>query len=660
MKKMLYIIGIFMVLCSCEDDFLKEKYKTVPLETGIYVSPEWEADSYPIVWAKAGNAKYTISDIPEWMMLTPKTGLFVDGVAYITCAAIQQNDLSQVGIHNTHIKIEVEGVGSCLVPVGYVNEGNPSIGSNPSTVEFGVNNNSNRSSITLHNQNNGILIWQVIKSPQWVTLSMNAGVIRPYFVENIDVKFESNTLFLADSIGEIIISNNSRNSPQYVIKVYYKTGNPTFSCDINQVNFGYTSDIKKITIYKYGEGILNWTIAQSPEWVSISPSQGTIDNNSYYGEAQITITCNRMGLSIGEHTGTIVFHTNDKAKPTYSVNVKCWAGEGNSPNITSIEGIVVSTVHDKSANKIYILTQSPDRILIYNTENKAITNTITLDIVPTCIGLSDDGKMAIVGHNENVSLVDLVSYHVIKSVMIDFDVFDAVLVNEQLCLLSANDYNSYSKWLNLETGTTQILSGIRNMKGKALFRKVVNQNVIVATSKNGSPSGIILIDTEIMKLYKYFPIDLFSGYQSLSPFWLSADGGKIFCSHAGVYRTPINATGDISPIGSIQNHGDYYYDWVIWLDHCLSTNSLWVLEDPSVIWNNGPSKLARYEATNYTFVKSYSYSDHFTSINGVSDAYTTSARYVYANNNGLDIFVIKNVDKKYKTDAWSLEHIEIK
>ena len=659
MKNKLLVICICVVVCSCHDDFLTKKSNTDTLETGIYVSPEWEMDSYPIVWAKAGNAKYTISDIPEWLMVNQRTGLFDNDTTYLVCSAIQQKNFSEPGIYNAILKLEIEGVGSCIVPVGYVNEGNPSIESNPSSIEFGVNHYGNQSTITVHNQNNGILIWQVIKSPKWITLSTSAGVIRPYSVDAINIKFEPNTIFFADSVGEIIIANNSRNSSQYVINVYYKTGSPSFSCNTDQIDFGYISDKKTITIHRYGNGILNWTVDQCPEWVSISPTQGTINQNAS-DEYTITLTCNRMGLSIGEHTGAIIFKTNDKDKPAYSVNVKCWSGEGNSQNITTIEGTVVNTEHDKNKDKIYILTQSPNQLLVYDTEKHAMTNKMPLDFAPTCISLSNDGNKAIIGHNGNVSLVDLVSYRLIKFVMIDFNVYDAVFVNEQLCLLSVNDNNSFCRWLNLETGNIQIFSDTWSLQGRVLFRKIVNQNVIVATRMGISPSGINLIDTETMKLFKYYPKDLFSGHQKVSQFWLSADGLKIFCCQTDIYRVPINATGEISPIGKFPNRGNYYYDWIIWIDHCLSTNSLWVLEDPSVIWDNGPSILARYEATNYTFVKSYSYSNYFTTIDGISDVYVTSARYVYANNSGSDIFVIKNVDEKYKANAWSLEHIEVK
>ncbi len=652
MKRSIQYMLIFVVLflCSCKDDYLTERNTTQTLNTYMYVSPEWETANYPIIRTNTGNAKYTISDFPEWLILDSRTGRFTNDTAYITCSAIQQKDFMQTGIYNTFMIMDIEGVGSCKVPVGYVNEGNPSISCNLSTVEFGVNRND-QSSITLNNQSDGILIWQVVKSPKWITLSKNTGMMRSYSAEDINIKLEPNRIFLADTIGEIVISNNSRNSPQYIVKVYYNTGNPSFSCNIDQIDFGFTSDKKTITINNYGNGILGWTLAQCPEWLTVSPIKGTIAQ-SFFDENMITLTCNRTGLSTGEHNGTVIFTTNDKSKPTYSINVKCWAGEGNSQNTVSIEGIVVNTAHDRIANKIYILTQSPNRLLVYDTEKYSVTNTITMDLAPMCVALSDDGNKAIVGHSGNVSIIDLTSYHVTKSIAIDFTVYDAVIVNDGLCLLSANNGSYYSKWLYLDTGNTQILSGIRNLQGKVLFHKVAEQNIIVATSMRTSPSGINIIDCESMKLTKYY-------HEEISPFWLSADGGKIFCSQTNVYRTPINATGEISPIGIFQNHGNYFFDWIMWVDHCPATNSLWVLENPAT-WRDLPNDLAQYEATNYTFVKSYSYSDYYTTLNGVSDVYATSAQYVYANNSGSDVFVIKNVDKKYNANAWSLESINVK
>ena len=41
----------------------------------------------------------------------------------------------------------------------------------------------------------------------------------------------------------------------------------------------------------------------------------------------ITTTCNRSGLPEGVHIGNIIFKTNDKDQPTYTITVQCQVGE---------------------------------------------------------------------------------------------------------------------------------------------------------------------------------------------------------------------------------------------------------------------------------------------------------------------------------------------
>ena len=635
-QNILLIISIGIVVGSCKDDFLSKNNNHFTLETTIYVSPEWGVDSYPVTWANAGNAKYIISDIPEWLMVDQRTGQFINGVAYITCFAIQQKDFSKTGIYNAYLKMEIDGIGVCIVPVGYVNEGNPMIECLPEVIILGETE-SYQPSFSVRNDGDGILLWQVVESPNWIKLSDSTGFVPSFSSGYVPVNLKPGSSFANDTTGRILITNNSRNNQKYALEVQYKAVAPRFTCFEGTVEFGREAEPKTVSFFNQSNGTLVWNVDQCPDWITVSKQRGTLTG---FEEERILLTCNRTGLTVGSHAGTIRLLTNDKNTPSYSINVTCWAGEGNPEFVTAIEGTVIDVDFDKSSEILYIITQNPNQLIAYQFATKTITNTLVLDRAPACLSITEDGKKAITGHDGYVNYFDLSNFSLLKSLTTDFLVHDGIVVNNW-CLLSSQQH---AVWLDIETG---VISSFLNEGYPMIFKKIYNKDIILGHKMNVYPGGVFYIDTQTRTLKSYF-------HSTIFPFWASQDGEYIFNGQSNVYRTSTFFTTELSPIGYLQNHGDYFYDWVGWVDHNPATNSLWVLENP--YWNELSWNLAQYETKNYTFVKSYNYSDYVTTINGVSGLYQTTARYVFANKDGTEIYVIKNVIHQ---DAWSVEIIPI-
>ena len=627
---------VTILLVTCNDDYLTKTDTIIPIEAIIYVSPDWISDSYQVVWDKAKNAQYSIESAPEWLKLNSKTGNFLNGVTYISCSAIRQDDFLNVGIYNATIVLNVEGIGLCSMQVGYINEGIPTIESNSKNFDF---SSTDKSNIRLTNQSEGILIWQVVECPEWVNLSVHSGYTMSYSTSIIEVIFNPALPNMDTSKGRIVIANNSRNNQEYIIEVKYESGLPGFICHTNSIDFERSKTQEIVSFHNNRNDLLIWMVEECPEWITISKNKGSV---SATATTEITFTCNREKLAEGSYSGVIVFKTNVKEHPTYSIYVKCSAGRGNSVNILGIEGIVRDAVFDKSIDVLYIVTQNPDQLVIFDAKTKKIINSIALELAPTCIDLSDDGKNAIVGHGGFISYIDLINLNVIKYLEINFTAFDIVLVDDEWCLISAKYEYHYATWLNLKTGTEKEYADIR---GRSVFRKVQGKDIIIGSRLDTSPSGLYIINVNTQSTSQYFH------ESGIGYFWLSSNADKIFCSWSDVYEMPSTSETDILPVGRFEALNDFFWNWIYALDHSVPKNCLWVIAHT---WNDN-NVLLKYNASNYSIIKQYYYEDYFTTINGVTDMYATSAHYIFANNSGTEIYLIKNVSDQYKTNAWSIE-----
>jgi len=480
---------------------------------------------------------------------------------------------------------------------------------------------------------------------EWVNLSVLAGNSLSYATSIIEATFDPASLDMDSSTGRIVIANNSRNNREYTIEVTYKSGSPGFIGHTHTVDFGRDKMQENVGIHNNRDDILNWMVVECPEWITVSKNKGSVSGTA---TSEITITCNRENLTEGSYSGVIVFKTNNKENPTFNILVKCSVGRGNAATVLGIEGAVRDAAYDKSIDVLYIATQNPDQLVVFDAKTKKITHTIAFNLAPICIDLSADGKKAVIGHGGFVSHIDLINIKVMKYWEINFTPFDIVSIDDDWCFISADYYYHYhsATWLNIKNGTTKEHSDIRGrMDGRYILKKVPGKDIVIGSSLFYNPSGLYIINTKTQQISQYFH------ESGIGNFWLSSNADKIFASGYNVYNMPSSTATEISPIGRLAVLNNSMWGWIYFLDHSAPKNCLWVIACP---WDNN-NVLLKYNTSDYSIIKQYFYEDYFTTINGVTDMYATSAHYVFANKTGTEIFLIKNVSEQYKADAWSIE-----
>ena len=651
----LWLCAICILSYACKDDYLNHADNAKPIESAIYVSPEWSAESYPIEIPGAGNASFSLDEIPRWLKPDSKTGQLVNGKTYITCSAISDSEFSEIGVYNSTMKINVEGKGSYVMMVGYVNAGNPQIIC-PQPIELSYYGNTQ---ISIRTQNDGILIWQIVEHPEWITVSDSIGTSRNNW-QSISININPDNMPLTDVVGEMVIANNSVNSPFCVVSVKFNAGNPSFSCYDDWLDFGRTESQKNISISNQGNGLLTWKVEECPDWITVSPKNGTI--NSYYSE-NIAFTCNRTGLLEGSHTGTVVFRSNDKNRPTFSITVRCRIGNENSQNITAIEGTVIDAEYSKINNTLVYVTS--DLLLnIYDPSSK-ITEKITLSYIPTCLSLSLNGSKAVVGHDGHVTYVDLLAKQIINTHDVSCNASDIVLGNNEWAYVFPKSSQwEYIRCINVSiANSTETLHTGNSIHGETKAKLHPSGKFIYGANNGLYPSDLEKYDIQGGTAVYLYDLPYHGDYEPYGDLWFSEDGNRIFTRGKNVFKTSEIREQDMLYNGSInlESNSLYSSERIMWLDHSEAKKNLYLISSTDDYWNNSNKPFIYiYNSDNLTFRNKIELEDYLVKDNfGNEEFYLAEPYFVFSNSNGKEIYAITKAIGSGLLNEWAIQTMAI-
>jgi hypothetical protein len=656
--KHLAIALILPAMLSCSDDFLREEDLSLlltPEDTfnTIYISPEWGSGDCPLYCQDAVNAKFSISDIPHWLNISPTTGQFVNGTAYITCSASVNSEFAKVGIYGVYLTIDIEGRGKYVFPVYYINEGTPAIAATE-TLNLDHSNDYYGQSLDISNRGEGILVWSIVDFPEWIIINnySQSGILLPNETTSVNIACNEDMLSLKDMsldmikdkyTGKITIASNDKKKPQTVTDVIFNAGVPSVNYYAEAIDFGRTETVQPLYMANSGEGILVWQIEDHPEWITFSQPHGLLPS---YSSIDIYVVCNRDKLSAGINSGEITIRTNDPQNPEFRITVKCRNGKTDSDNVVPITGTVTDAQFDKHTDILYIATSQPNRLLAYSVKTRSTAHETDLPNAPTSISISVDRRKILVGHEGKISVTDMTSHEVEKVIEVENIVYDIEWGSGDWCSYTPGTTVDHCnlKWVNTVSGELDE-SDNRSLYGGSIIKKIPGQDYIIATQQYSSPSGIIVFDARTRECVNYF-------HESIDNFWFSADGVYLFDSYNNIYKTSaFPSQTEISPVARLKTEQNVNAKWI---DHNPATGNLWVLRNNAYYDNN--YKIWQVETNDYTVVKTLFYDEYYpTTIDGEYREYLVEAHYVFANSDDTEIIVIKNVmDSDH---AWSMEFL---
>jgi hypothetical protein len=643
-------VALTIFLLSCSDEFINQKLDVSGVaSSAIIISPEWETDSYQFQCDGTGSTDFVIVNKPEWLVVESKTGKFSSDIGTITGKAVTDSRYAKPGIYIDQMLV-TSGEKKYAVPVYYVTEGSPRVEVKSS---FEVNYNNYYNQFEISNTGDGVLFWDIVSMPDWLTVNMEqfnltSIMLGPDASASVPFSFDLEKAVQSDNLnGKVILRTNDKNSPFVEIQITANLGNPDFNIFENSLNFNSSETSKNFSVFNHGDGIVLWKIEGLPEWLTASPTNGVLLSHN---SGDITISCDRSKLSPGLNTSTFYLKSSDPDRSTIAMSVTVRV-PGVGENLRVLTGNIAEAAFDKSKNILYYVTGQPNKLIAFDVNTKTVKDEVDLDKAPTCVAFNDGFSTALVGHGGMISIINLETSQVTKTIDVN-----GILADIDF---AANDWCAYTEagnsniqwtniyWVNLMDGT---LSKGSTVYENCLIKKVSGKDYMIGSDKSLS-NGMYVFSTtnrnRTSSLSKY-----------LGDFWFVGD--YVIAARSKVFRISDLISGEsdrFSPVGSLSldENPNYLYPW--WVDHSAAKQSVWAIFSyythsfyPPV---NGT--IYQFEDNDYTLVKTYFYDNYFQP-DAQSTPYEVEARYFFANNEGTELSVLR---KGKNNSDWSLEFIPI-
>lgn len=511
--------------------------------------------------------------------------------------------------------------------------------------------------------------FQVRQYPDWVVIDKLKGSLNGNV---LSLKYSMNSSYnITDAFGHLIIEIEGVGLINIVLTNSEEENSGTIvsgGLSVNPIliNFGEEYTTNSFTISNTSNSAFQYQIISYPEWISINSQylSGNLENS--YSYQTIQLTCNRLsGLAAGSYEGKIVVVNNSVTLDTVEVTVRMIIPSIENPsNITVLSGNVSDAIFDKASNKLYIVTQSPNKLIVLNTNSNTI-QTISLTKSPGSIKLSENGLLIFIGQNHLLTVLDAATLNVTKSIELTIDVFDLMYGENNWCYLVAKSTGvdtsaEGSRYVNIQTGTTiyptySYSDYYQKIDQSSHILKVKNKELAITTRTNTSPQGLFLfqLKNDSLKIVKYW-------HESTGARFWSAEDGSFVMGDGGYSIEPTSiGTANLNVLGRLKaDDSNYSYYSYQWLDHCKMTNSIWAVNGTGSTYDQ--ASLIEFDANDYMKKRIVNYTiNYVTSVNGIIGKYKTEPYYVFSNKNGNKLFLLKNLKTEYKTSSWSIETVSL-
>lgn len=322
-------------------------------------------------------------------------------------------------------------------------------------------------------------------------------------------------------------------------------------------------------------------------------------------------------------------------------------------DLFAIEGVVKGAVFDKANGLMYIATQEPDLIVIYDVA-KEMKSFVSLPKAPKCIKLSENGGQLFIGHSGLLSILNTQTKRVETSINVDYNIFDLVYGENEWCYASIDQDNKGGLYgINIKTKDSRLLTEYWSyFYDHTYLNKIKGKALLVGSGRSTGSVGVLLgsISNPTDVVEKRWPED----YGRL---WFSEDYDYIYSSYGKIFKTPNLNTDELFVLNSIGTDG-YWHNFQH-IEHSKITNSIWATGNRTS-WDKGHA-ICRYDCTNYSLQETIYPAKSLHTVNGELGIYSTSAYFLFVEKNGSNLYLIKNIfsEDYIERNGWSVQKIKL-
>jgi len=421
----LYALMLILPVISftaCDADFVdKNRLPDVYMSTDtVYVDSNAE-----MVIAKFdlkdSNKAWQILEFPKFIKPFALSGVAIDGSTLLLPLTIKHDEIDlSYGTYDFSLVINVADVGLLSYTIRYYSYGSPVIGIEPMALNL---TNNEHGEFTLGNNGDGILLWKITDTPNWLSFQNQAGSLEPYTSSSIPYNVQTDGMETGEYTSEIVIQNNANTELRLPVKLTvnafssisnYQKGELIGSVYLQESNqvIALTKNPNRLLYFSDGESESEEvSLSRVPRCIALSEDQSTLaigfsntEISTYNAQSKtLTSTYNidalpdNMTFGSNEYLYFLSpYSSNESYKYIHSLNLTS-AIEVRSQHY---EGGIKELI--KIPNKDIIITTktnwSPEfLILYYNTNQGIVDNNNEYRFSPYGLWASDDGERILTG-----------------------------------------------------------------------------------------------------------------------------------------------------------------------------------------------------------------------------------------------------------------------
>ncbi|MGD8590751.1 MAG: PKD domain-containing protein, partial [Chromatiales bacterium] len=306
----------------------------------------------------------------------------------------------------------------------------------------------------------------------------------------------------------------------------------------------------------------------------------------------------------------------------------------NAYDLQALDFQVIDAEYSQRHDSIVMVSDTPPALHIHNVQTNT-TQTLPLPFTPTSVSVSPYGWRAAVGHDGNITIVDLVTPALLDDLTVNTDVFDVVMSEYgYVYAFPENEEPAYIHAIEIATGIETLHTG---------------QSINAGTKAKLSHNDRVIYGANNLDIEKYSIEDGTPVYLYDSPYtdefaicgdlWLAEYGKTIFTKCGHVFRASIIKDLDMTYRGTLETANSM----LLHADHSAEADRVAVLleADASTIEN----PLADTQV--HIFDSSYLTPHNIIQIpqqesNGLS--YPLHGRYVFYTESGQHVVLIVQGD----------------
>jgi hypothetical protein len=430
-------------------------------------------------------------------------------------------------------------------------------------------------------------------------------------------------------------------------------GSPTLHCSTTSLSYE-SSRSQMFTISNTSEGILNWRITGAPDWLIFTDTTGTLP---YGNSTTINAFLDPATTPAGDALSESFRIESNSISGNLTIQVHVSKEATIPPKVNLIPGIVTDVEYNHDIGIMAICTTSPNSLIVFNTITDE-SNALSLDKIPTCISLSEDGHKAVIGYSTPaVSYIDIDSIKINDDYTIDCVPYDIVLGENGWCYI-APSFDQWVNFRNLNLNTRELVvipsTGWSMMYEKTYIRKVPDKPYLVATRSTSSPTGIIIYDitngraNEITTYY----------HTSIGKFLISADATRLYGSYKDVYLLPPYDAEFHSSSPPLLGQISSEFNTICAFDECPVRSGIFAAFS-NYNYSSGTTEsfplICQFSTSNFNKIMEFNVSPVFITENEIKSFYETVVRFIFVNKEGSLLYAVKNLKESYNKDYWTIE-----